>query len=154
MANPEPIPTDPWVRPSKWTLSDKAFDWLLNLSTVISRCATRLGSVVTFTAQVASIGLTAMAGTASGGRFRVTVTLYIEQAATTSSSVTVTLSFVRNGIARTATTTAIVNGTATTSWTQVFLLDSDAGLSYSATYASVGATPMKFGGTVLTEAIG
>jgi hypothetical protein len=84
----------------------------LNIATILSQCARRLGSAVVLTGQSASIGATSLLAGNPGGRYAVTVTVYVEQAATTSSSITVTISFTRDGVARTLTTTAIVNGTA------------------------------------------
>lgn len=159
MATPEPIPSDPVVSVGKtfaesvWSVTDKWYDWLLNLATILSQCARRLGSPVLLTGQLASIGATSLLAGNPGGRFAVAVTVYVEQAATTSSSITVTISFTRNGLARSLTTTAIVNGTLSSSWSQVFMVDNDSAVpvTYATTYASVGATPMKYGLTLVTE---
>lgn len=101
----------------------------------------------TVTAQAASIASTPFAvGALSPGLYRIEFYARITQAASTSSSLTVTFSWVDGGIscsktfaALTGNTTATVDGDG-----RLIRIDQASPVSYSTTYASVGGTVMQY----------
>jgi hypothetical protein len=97
---------------------------------------------------------TLLADTGSAGVFRVSWFLRITQAATTSSSVAVTVGFT-DGVALTISGTAVTGNTTTTIQQQSVIVRCDAAsaITYSATYSSVGATPMQYALSVAVERV-
>jgi hypothetical protein len=101
---------------------------------------------VSLTNQSASIGATDFSGGGlSAGLYRLTYYTRITQAATTSSSLTVTLDWQDGGVAPSISGAAITGNTTTTiqSNTVLVRIDGSSPVRYSTTYSSVGATPMK-----------
>ena len=110
---------------------------------------------ITLTAQAASIGTTSVIGTAPAGLYNVCWIQQITQAATVSSSLLTTIGW-NNGSAKTtalfslnggalqliADTTNVLNSTGG-NCVQVFSIAGQP-ITYSTTYASVGATPMQY----------
>lgn len=158
MARPEPIPGDSVVsvaetfQKSKWTVSDKWYDWLLNLATIVYQCARKLATV-SLDDQSGSIGATVLLAGSRGARFTVSVFLIIQQQATTSSSISVAIGATVQGVAYTLSTTPVVNGAAGAAWSQTFLAENDeaVALAFATTYASVGATPLKYRLRIVVE---
>lgn len=99
------------------------------------------------TGQTASIGATNLnMGTLAAGLYRTSVSADVTQAATVSSSLAYALGWTYGGVARTFTGSTITNGT-TASYQQdvvAMQVDASTNVTYSATYASSGATPMSF----------
>lgn len=155
MANPEPIPGDPMVYVSKWTVTKAWFDWLLNLATIVYQGARRLGSPVSLTNQSTSIGATPLVAGNPGGRFRISVFVHVEQQASVSSSIVVTIGFQKDGHVCAQSTTAIVNGGVTSSESRTIYVvnDPSVALTFSTTYASVGGTPMTYGVDIVVESM-
>ncbi|HYE92385.1 MAG TPA: hypothetical protein VEA38_15255 [Terriglobales bacterium] len=90
------------------------------------------------------------------GLYRISVYARITRAATTSSSLTVSIHHTDGGANPTKATAAMTgNTTATTNDPFVHLIhiDEDTALSYSTTYVSVGATPMKYRVFIVVEAV-
>lgn len=120
---------------------------LSNLRDVTEASAARLNSV-SRTEQDASISATDFAGGAlPAGLYRIDYYAAITQAATTSSELTVTFDWTDGSISKTVSG-ALMNGN-TTSTVQtgpphLIRIDSASPVRYSTTYASVGATPMKY----------
>lgn len=85
-------------------------------------------------------------GLLSKGSYRVTYHARISRAATTSSSLTVTIAWTEGGVAQSVVGAAMTGNTTTTKQSDVFMIRSDAGtaVTYAAAYASVGATTMEF----------
>jgi hypothetical protein len=73
--------------------------------------------------------------------------------ATTSSSVSLTVSWVEDGLTRSLSTTALAANTLAQYASGAFLIKSDPGVpvTYAITYASVGATPMHYALDLYTE---
>lgn len=98
--------------------------------------------------QDASIGTTTIqVGTTVSGYYRISYHAQIVQAATTSSSLTVTFGFTRRGATLSASGAAITGNSLTTfqpGSLPVFRVDTATTITYATTYASVGATPMKY----------
>lgn len=118
--------------------------WLLSLTQRI-QASTGALNVVTLTGQAASIGATSF-GTLPAGLYEVTWYARITQAATTSSSLTVTMGWTESGITLAKSFPAITGNTTGTVDSGTFMVrnDSNTLINYSTTYATVGATPMQF----------
>jgi len=97
-------------------------------------------------AQAAALVTTTLWTTRSKGTYRITIYVHITQAATTSSSVQVTIGWIENGSAVTKTFAAVTGNTTQTTDGQSYEVPADnaSGLTVSTTYASVGATPMQY----------
>lgn len=127
--------------------------WLLSVTGRVQQSPLVLAAVA-LTTQAAAIGATAIPlGALAPGTYRVTYYARITQAATVSSSLTVTLQWTDGGIGQTATFPAMTGNTTATSQTNVILVNIDQGtsLTYSTAYASVGATAMQYALTVVPE---
>lgn len=154
-SNPEPIPTDDVVTTNR-KLTTRWYDWLLNLATLVVLTARRLpSSTVNLVAQNASLVSTVLVAGQAQGRFRVTILLVTEQAATTNSGIGVTITFARNNQICTLTTPALINGAVGVCSSDSFLVDNDAAvaITYQTTYVSVGATPMLYGLEIIVETL-
>jgi hypothetical protein len=128
--------------------------WLLALTTRISAAATVLRTTQLL-AQVAAVVTTAAYTTSAAGLYRVTYCLRVTQAATTSSSLTVTLGWVRSTVGLTLSGSALVNGGPASAQTQSMLVRADraSDLTFAVAYVSVGATPVKFELDVVVEQV-
>lgn len=131
-------------------------DWLVQLIAQFSQTARRVVAVG-LASQAAAIGATGLlaAGTLQATIFRVSIATRVTQQATTSSSLTVTINTVIDGIACQISTPALVSNNRTRPETSTFLLRADSPLllTYSTAYASVGATPMAYSIDVVVEAV-
>lgn len=129
--------------------------WLLSLTGRIAT-AGHFSSPATVSGSSAAIGITAIGAAVASGIYRVSFYARITRAATTSSSLTVTVSFTDGGVACTKTFTAITGNTTGTTGSETYLVRSDSGtnISYATAYASVGATTMQYDLTVELESIG
>jgi hypothetical protein len=113
-------------------------------------------AVVTLAAQSATIGATALLpDTGSAGLFRVSWFLRVTQAATTSSSVAVTIGFTEGSVALTTSGAALTGNTTTTfqQGTLMLACDANSSITYAASYSSVGATSMQYGLAVIVERV-
>lgn len=89
------------------------------------------------------------------GLYRVSYYLVVLQAATTSSSVSVTIGWRDRGVTRQQTSPALNLNTTQQAFSNVFMvrIDYATAPTYSVTYASVGAQPMLYGLDVLFEQV-
>jgi hypothetical protein len=145
-----PAPLKQWGR-----LTEKWIDWFTTLGTQQNATSQRVRTV-TLVDQSASIGATSIpTGALSAGLYRVTTYARITRAATTSSSLTVTIGWVESTIALTLSGAAMTGNTVTTVQTNTYLLRVDASspLTYSTTYASVGGTTMQYRLDVVLERV-
>jgi hypothetical protein len=129
-------------------------EWLRSLTTRVSSSAySPRSSAVGLTAQTTSIGLTTLFPSATG-LYRVTWRFRLSTAATTSSSLTLTIT-ATDGVTVTYNTAAYTGNVTNLPQSGVFLVRSDAGtpLSYSTTYASVGGTAMVYELDITLEAL-
>lgn len=95
----------------------------------------------------ASIGATDFStGGLGAGLFRITYYAAIVQAASTSSSLTVTFSWTDRSVAKALAGSAITGNTTATVQTGSLMvrIDSNTPIRYATTYASVGGTPMNY----------
>lgn len=131
----EGLITDPWIK------------YFSSIGLEVSTSAQRLVST-TLTEQAASISPTSLnIGTTASGLFLVLCRARITRAATTNSSLTVTIGWTESGLTPTDTPFPAITGNTTTSndGGLVFcLIDSASPITYSTTYASTGATSMQY----------
>lgn len=95
-------------------------------------------------------------GSLTGGVFRVGWAARITQAATVSSSLTITITWTESTIVLSTSGAAITGNTVTTIQSGIILFRADQGapISYSTVYVSVGATPMKYNLDLVLETVG
>lgn len=130
--------------------------WFRTLIDGVNACAAVVASV-TLTAQSASISTTdALPDTGASGLFRVSWFLRVTQAATTSSSVAVTVGWTDGSVALTSSGAALTGNTTSTFQTGSLVVRADAAtaLTYSTTYSSTGATAMQYGLSLTVERVG
>lgn len=151
-----PFPTqDAIVDGRRFTPTQVFIDWVTSLTGDVDASPARLGTVAIET-QSASVGSTAIPlGALSGGYYRVTTFARITRAATSSSSLTVTIGFTSGGVSCTFSTTALTGNTTATvqSHTWLLLVDASTPVTYSTTYASSGATTMEYQLAVIIEQV-
>lgn len=132
------------------------FDWLTwfqKIVDVFAKTPTTAGSVSILDQTGTTSGAAINQQPLSAGQYRVNYYAQIVQAASVSSSLTPSFSTVYNGVAQTFPQSAITGNTTTTHQQLSFPVQVDASsdIAYSFSYASSGATPMKFSATVILE---
>lgn len=135
--------TEPWNK------------FFTNQTQILSATSSRL-TTVALSDEAASIGATSFpTGTLSAGLYRINYYAAIVQAATTSSSLTVTIGFTDQGISKSYSGAAITGNTVSTFQSGTVMLSSDgaAPITYSTTYASVGAQAMEYNLSFVVEAM-
>ena len=144
---PDPIEgrvTQPWA------------DYLNQQRDMLSTAANRI-AIVTLTDQGAAIAAVDFSGgRLSGGVYRITYIARITQAASVSSSLTVTFDWTVGGLTPTFSGPAITGNTTTTIQGNEALtirIDGTSPIRYSTAYASVGATPMKYSLDIVLEQV-
>ncbi len=135
-----------WLTPRVWV---QWFQQLVQSINLMPQLTSMGQSSVSLSAQFASIPAVAMGATNSAGLYRITRYAQVTQAATVNSSLIITIGWTYNGQALTNATTAMVGNTLTTHTLETetsiaFLVDEGTNITYATTYASVGATPMKY----------
>lgn len=126
--------TDPWIKS------------LTSLTQTIASSPTTVASV-SADAQAASISATPFdIGVTQAGFYTIKIYATITQAATTSSSLTVTITFTDGALTKQWTTPAITANTTGTVLTATPFIRTDqaAPIQYATTYASVGGTAMNY----------
>lgn len=109
------------------------------------------------TGQTGSILATALpVGAVTAGFYRVSWYARITQAATTSSTLTVTIGWTESGVGVTTSGPALTANvvTATQSANVLIKADANSPLTYATTYGSVGGTSMQYSLSVLAEFLG
>ncbi len=152
---PTPI-ADPVVDPARgWRLTEVWKNYFSRMPATLGSIPNIL-NVVSLSTQSASIGATDFSGTSLlAGLYRVMYHIRVTQAATTSSSLTVTLAWTEGGVAQSYVGSAITGNTLTTFQLATLLLrcDGAAPVSYAVAYASTGATPALYSLDVVIEKI-
>lgn len=136
-------------------------DWYLSLSGLVER-VNLSGQVVSnpipsLAGQSGSISPTQFPiGAVTSGVYRLSWYARITQAATTSSSLTVSFGWTQNGVGLPGSGAALTANatTATQSGNAVVRSDAATTLTYSTTYVSVGATSMQYALTIFAEYLG
>lgn len=134
-------------RPLKLKASVSWLDWWLNQEKLINAMPTVVVHRFSVTGQLAAVATTPFAlgvGT-QAARYRVNYVLALEQQATTSSSVGVSMGYILDGIARLEARTPLTSNNLAAIQSGSFICDPDTGvLTWSTTYGSVGGTPMRY----------
>lgn len=155
-ATSAPFPAkDPIADRKTLTITKEWITWFTDLLTSVDASPSRL-QTVELSAQGASIGATAIPLGALGvGLYRVTYAARITRAATTSSSLTVTIQWTDHTVNLTQAGAPMTGNTPATYQTGTYLLriDSSTPILYSTTYASVGATSMQYQLDIVLESI-
>ena len=129
--------------------------WFRALVLAVDATAQALGSVST-TAGSAAVPTTAInLPNLNTGLYRVTWYLRIAQAAGTSSSAQLTLSWTDGGVAQSQTEPAVTGNTTATfqTGTTTIHLDTGTTLKYAVAYASVGVPAMQYNLSIVVEAL-
>lgn len=143
---PAPIRDDVLSAKESKKLSLTWIQWITGIYTALKAAVRNIGSV-SVEAQSASISVTDIdTPTLSQGLYQVTYTARITQAATSSSSLTVTLAWTDGGVACSQSGVALTGNTTSTQQSGFLLIQADSGsvVRYSTTYASTGAQPMLY----------
>lgn len=154
--NSAPFPVkDPIANKGQGLITSPWIDWFTGLVSDVSASATRLQTVA-LTGQVASIGATSIPlGALATGLYRVTWFVRVTVAASTSSSLIVTLGFTTGGVTCALSGAALTGNTAssTQSETRMLAIDGSTPITYSTTYVSVGGTSMAYAVSLVLEAM-
>lgn len=129
--------------------------WLRNLTTLVNDAPSRI-QTVSLSAQTTSIGATSIPSTTlTKGLYRVTWYMRIAVAATTSSSLTLTLGWIDDGVTMSLSGAALTGNTTTTHQTGTALVavDNASPVTYATTYVTAGATPMQYTLDLTLEAV-
>lgn len=134
--------TEPWRK------------WFLDLYTRVVSVPAVLAHV-TATAQAAAITTTDATAVPATGVYRVSYRARISQAASSSSSLTVTLGWTDTGVACSSAGAAMTANTTSTVQSGSLLVSATVGssITYATAYASVGATPMQYALDVVVESV-
>ena len=139
---------------------ERAKGWTQFLRTLVlkaNRAPFRMGSQVRLTGQAAALTATALpTGTLDHtGVYRVSYHARVTQAATTSSSLTVTVGYTDGGVAVTRASAALTgNTTASATGADVVVrADTNTTLTYATSYSSSGGTPMQYALDVSVEVL-
>lgn len=109
---------------------------------------------VNLSAQEADIAVTALGiGTVEPGVWRLSYTLRVTRAATTSSALQLTIGWTEGGVAQTQASANLTGNLTTTREGGTFILrvDSATNITYTVEYTSVGATSMTFSLDIIAE---
>lgn len=167
MAVPIPL-SDPIARPRREDIGPDQKDpnqgtitlpWIQYFqaqSDTFSQAPIKTTTPVSLSNQSASIGSTPIpTASLASGLYRVSYAARVSQSATTSSSLTVTISWTASGVTQAQSGAAMTGNTTATfqSHSYLILIDQASPVTYYTTYASVGATPMKYELSVVLESI-
>ena len=151
----DPPPTSaPLTQQATSVMSADWVRWILALWQQLQNQPILAGPSVTLTDQHASIAVTPLPlPILTGGTYRLSWTARITTAATTSSSLTITLGWVEDGIVLTASGAAITGNTTTTVQSGSIIVHADQGsaLTYATTYASNPAGMMQYELSIIAE---
>lgn len=161
-----PIPLqDPLARPKRKEYEDRkdpiegtaTLPWIQYFQALESRfqqAPIKQATPVSLTAQAASIGATEIVqATLNAGLYRVSYAARVTRAATTSSTLTVAISWTAGGVTQAISGSAMTGNTTATFQTNTYLikLDQAAPITYATTYGSVGGTTMLYELSVVLE---
>jgi hypothetical protein len=138
-------------------------EWVRYLQSIVDilNVAARKLALTSLTGQTASLSATALdTGALDPGVYRVSYAARITTAASTSSSVTITISWMDGNVAQTQSGAAMTGNTTTTQQNASFLihvgpntLSSNDVVKYATTYASSGGTAMQYSLYVMVESL-
>lgn len=156
-----PLPPMPWGTMLLTDLSTRLVGragwgaWFLAVHNAVDSAALRVGRSVGLTTQSASLAATTLLPVPATGLYRVTYYARITRAATTSSSLTVTVRWTDGGVAMAQAFPAITGNTTATYQAESLLVQADQGtaITVETTYSSTGATTMQYALSARLEAI-
>jgi hypothetical protein len=138
-------------------------EWVRYLQSIVDilNVAARKLALTSLTGQTASLSATALdTGALDPGVYRVSYAARITTAASTSSSVTITISWMDGNVAQTQSGAAMTGNATTTQQNASFLihvgpntLSSNDVVKYATTYASSGGTAMQYSLYVMVESL-
>lgn len=144
------------ARRNPFFISTEWLNWLQQSLVPRAESSAQVSAKLPLTNQSASIGTTPIPMTAiQPGLYRVSWYLRVTQAATTSSSIQVTLGWTDGAINCSRSGAAVTGNTTSTtqSGSEFIRIDGVTPINYSTAYASVGATPMKYRLDLLVELV-
>lgn len=147
----DPIPIYAEVVPGG-TLTSDWFRWLYQVWLRVKN-ATQMVKAITLIAQGAAIATTAAYSVVQTGTYRISYVMRVTTAATTSSSLTMTITWRDNAVTQTQAFAALTGNTTTTQQNDSLFVkaDSATSITYAVAYASVGGTAMVYKLDVVTE---
>ena len=128
--------------------------WLQGLLAAVNRTTQLVGTVVTLSAQHAAVTTTDVpTGALAGGVYRLSYVLQVTQAASVSSSVTVTAGWTANAQTFSVAGATLTANTLTTQDNGSLLMNVDAGtpITYAVAYTSSGSTALQYSLSVRAE---
>jgi hypothetical protein len=143
------------VENAEWLVSRFWSRYVQSIVDVVNLCARQI-ALVSKTTQEAAITATAIPhGTLAPTVYRVSYTARITRAASTSSSLTVTIGWTDGAVAQTQGGAAMTGNATTTqqNGTMLVHVDKATSITYAAAYASSGGTTMQYSLYVLVEQI-
>ena len=152
----EPLPNDaPVVEQESLRITPVWYRYLSVALVGRVQASAYVAKAVTLVNQSAAIGLTALLAQGSFGVYRVSWVVRVTQAATTSSSLAVTVANTDGGVNVQQVGPALGGNTITSVQSGSFLVRADAAtaISYAVAYTSVGATPMLYTISVVIETV-
>jgi hypothetical protein len=137
------VPVAFFYRP--WT------EWFSAVTSAFNGVSRRVASGA-WTTHGASIAASTLAEKLEAGVYHLGVCLVLSRAASVSSSISVPISWTSGGIARTLTALITSNLTSTLQSQYIVIrVDADSSVTYTATYASSGATTMQYALDIVLE---
>jgi hypothetical protein len=154
LLNPLPLPTSTTL-----VTADRMMDWFWvqyfnNRDQRIESTASTVTTTAVST-QSASIAATPIDVGTAAGIYRLSIYARLTQAATTSSSLMVTIGWTDGTVSVSKAYAALVANTVTTVLAETLpvQIDANASLTYATTYASVGGTPMIYRLAIAAERV-
>lgn len=147
MPKPQPIPVGDELVTKARSVTDAWVKWLTWLVGLVMRAPSVQSPVISLSDQSASIATSSLPLVQYSGIYRICQFIHVTQAATTSSSIQLDVTFTSDGTALTFTYPAVTGNTTGTFASGNLLevyIDGGTTPTYSVTYASVGATPAKY----------
>jgi hypothetical protein len=150
-----------WPRGGNFTLSGVlttgARDWLLDVVNALNTAPLRK-QIASASAQTAAIATTAISlgDDVPAGPYRVSVYLRLTRAATTNSSVQVTIGWTEGAVSKTLSGAAYTGNainTCAAPFDALIEIDEHTDLTYAVAYSSTGATSAQYAVTVLVEKV-
>lgn len=132
--------------PDEGRVTDAWQDWLTRSTDTVNLATVRINSVELEDQEASILSTDFSGGTLPDGLYEVIYTLRVTRAATTSSSIEVDVTWTEGGVAQTFGAAALTGNTTATrqSRTELIRLDGGSPINYSTTYATLGATSMRY----------
>lgn len=155
LVNPGGAPVDVPIIQDKTGMTRRWKDWFIAILIRILAAPYRLASVAINNQSAAIVATALPTGDLVTGMYRISWYARLTQAATTSSSFTLTIGYTDSGVALTTSGAAIVSNLLNATQVGSVLVPADVAtsLTYAVAYASVGGVVMKYKLNIFVEAI-